>query len=229
MRRGRGDVGIGIRPWARTAVLEREPDAGITGVIRSRGLAQLVGAKDLRTVLDDAVHQGALGKSGVGQGLLHAQRAIEVAHRDGGLALVGDVDHAQQHHEHDRSHGPQHALAPARVPGDRQGEQRGDDHGDRQVVIEREQQRAGDADEERAKRAAGGKEQIEERGFRRARGAQGHRFAMAEEAGKKDLNQEDAERHPQRPGDFDVGKRVAQAGENDDQETGRAESAGRGA
>jgi len=40
---------------------------------------------------------------------------------------------------------------------------------------------------------------------------------MTEEAGEEDLDQEDDERHPEGPGDIDVGEGVAEAGEKDDE------------
>ena len=164
----------------------------------------------------------------VGYRLLDAEAAVEVAGLEQSLLRVGDVQgEVEEEHQH-AAGGPEQALPPAVGPGDGEREQGGDEEGDGEIVVGREEKRAGDADEEGSGDSAGGYEEIEERGLGGAAGAQGVGFGVAEEAGDEALEEKEEDGDADGEAAVDLGDGVAEAGEHDDHAAGRRCCGGRG-
>ena len=68
------------------AISDCEPHARVIRVVARRRLSLFIGAEDLCPVFDVAVRQGAQRRSRKSEVLLHTQRAVEIAHRDLGVA-----------------------------------------------------------------------------------------------------------------------------------------------
>ncbi len=98
------------------AVVEREADAGVVGVVGG-GSAREAGGEELGAVLDGAVEEHALGSRRGGRcGLLHAEGAVEVADFEDGLACVGGVQHDGEEEEQSGCGGPEEHVAASRRP-----------------------------------------------------------------------------------------------------------------
>ena len=207
-----------LRVTAVAAEAQSQADAGIDGVV-GRGSVVQFGRKDLRTVLDGAVEEHAFGVGLGGSRLLYAQGAVEVADLEDGVAGVGGVQHDGEDKQQRAGGGPQQALGPTIAPCDGNGEECRDEERDGKIVVGREDQRAGDADEEGSGRATGGDQEVEERRLRAALRTQSVGFGVAEETGEKAFGEEEENGDADGKADIGLRNRVAEAGQHHDEQT----------
>jgi hypothetical protein len=175
-----------------TAETKGEAHAGVTGVIRRRGVAEFVVAEDLCSMANTAIRERAYLGTRRTEGLLgDAQAGIEIACGYNRVALIG-VDDQKYHGEQGRAGDyPQQALAPGPAPIHRQNQQRRHQEGDGQIKIEGEHERCGDADQGGAERSTRRKEQIEKSGFGCALRTKPRSRRMAEEASEEQFRKEE--------------------------------------
>ena len=176
-----------------TAVANGEAYAGVASVVGGGDLHQ-VGGEELGSVLDGSVDQRAHGDAlRGGDALLDAEGSVEVAGLEEGPAAESCVEEKEEPEEEDAAGGPEEALGPALGPGDDEGHECSEEEGDGEVVVGREDEGAGDADEEGSGGSAGCDEEVEEGGLGRVVGAEVVGLGMAEETGDEALGEEEEE------------------------------------
>jgi len=203
---------------ALAAILKREADAGVVGVVGGGGLAEL-GCEPLRAVNDVAVDQLADGLSLGGiVGFGDAESAVEIAFFEQRAALVDDVQHDDDGEHRSGGHGPDESFREAALGDNDEGESGGDEEGESDVVVRVKKKRTDDADEEGSGCASGGNEEIEEGGFGGISRAERVGFCMAEEAGEEELGEEEADGEQDGEPHVDFGEHVAETAEHDEEE-----------